>query len=234
MSITKILTLMSFQDNYAVAKRIQLFQDDLDWIFLTTGTLASEALFIPYAYKGTNYTSYFKDLSYIFSTKGIKLTDISSGNPASLIPASKMIVVGGGDITQFLNKMNSLITPLFNPFTAIKSRVDAGIPYMGWNEGSEISSPKFFELPSNILMPGINVSPYQIITNYKDPANNKVYIKNYLQANPTISKVIGQVTRPDGSSVRLEEAGGGIIDSPTDPYPFTIRYEMVGGILLES
>jgi peptidase E len=232
--ITKVMTLMNFQDSNDVSARVQLFQDELDWVFLKTGTLASEALFIPYAYKGTNYTSYFKDLSYIFSTKGIKLTDITSGNPANLIAAAQIIVIGGGDITTFLSKMNSLVTPVFNPYTAIKSRVDTGIPYIGWNEGSAVCSPKYFNPPSTVLSPGINASPFQIVTNYTNPAQSRNDIKNYLQANPSISKAICLVNRPDGSSVRLEDSGGGILSIPSDPYPYIINYEIVNGNLQES
>jgi len=232
--ITKVLTLMNFKDSYIVSTRDQLFQDELDWVLLRIGTRPSEALFISYAYKGTNYPLYFNDLSNIFTAKGIRLTDITSGNPANLIAASQIIVVGGGDITTFLNKMNSLITPSFNPFEAIKNRVDSGVPYIGWNEGSAVISPKFFEPPSNILSPGINASPFQIISNYKDPAQSRNYIKNYLQANPSINKAICLVNRPDGSSVRLEDSGGGILSIPTEPYPYIINYKIVNGNLQES
>ena len=235
-NITKALTLMNFQDSYTVSPRDPLFQIELNWLFLKTGIHPTDALFISYAYKGANYPVYFKAVSDIFTKAGISLKDITSGNPADLIAAAKLIVVGGGDITTFINKMNSLITPAFNPYTAIKNRIDGGVPYIGWNEGSGIVSPKYFTPPSSSLLTGINASPFQIVCNYKDSSTSKTAIFNFLQANNTIIKVICQVdaSAPGGSSVRLEDNGAGMIDSATDPYPTVIKFKIVGGVLQES
>lgn len=232
----KVMTLMNLQDSYDVNPEILVFQKELDWVFLKAGLHPGNALFIPYAYKGTNYLQYFKDISGIFATKGIVLTDITSGNPAVLIAAAKLIVVGGGDITTFMNKMNSLITPTFNPFTAIKDRIDNSVPYIGWNEGAGIISPKYFTPPSNPQFTGIGASlPFQIVCNYQNSPLSKTTIFNFLNTNNTIKKVICQVTKPDGgSSVRLEDTGAGMINSATDPYPVVINFEIVGGVLKES
>jgi peptidase E len=231
---TKVMTLMNLQNSYSVLAEEPVIQDELKWVFLTSGIHFTDALFIPYAYKDVNYPGYFKDVSDIFTRAGIKLTDITTGNPATMIATAKLIVVGGGDITTFMNKMNSLITPTFNPFTAIKSRVDAGVPYIGWNEGSSIASPKYFTPPSSLLFNGINASPFQIVCNYQDSSQSKSAIFNFLQGNSTIKKLISQVTKPDGTSVRLEESGAGMINSATEPYPVVINFEIVGGQLQES
>jgi peptidase E len=231
----KVMTLMNLQDSYDVISEGLFFQKELQWVFDTSGIHPNNALFIPYAYKGTNYPQYFKDVSGIFATKGIVITDINSGNPAVLIAAAKLIVVGGGDITTFMNKMNILITPTFNPFTAIKDRVDNSVPYIGWNEGSSIISPKYFTPPANPQLTGINASlPFQIVCNYQDSSLAKTSIFNFLKTNNTIKKVICQVTKPDGTSVRLEDSGAGMINSATDPYPTVINFEIVGGVLQES
>ena len=235
-TITKAMSLMNFQDSYLVSARGQLFQNELDWVLLKTGTHPSDALFISYAFKGDNYPAYFLSVSDIFAKAGIKLTDITSGDPAGLIAASKLIVTGGGDIATFMTKMNSLITPAFNPFTAIKNKVEGGVPYLGWNEGSVIISPKYFAPPSNALLPGINVSPYQIACHYQNSSQNKTAIFDFLITNPLIKKVIGQVDqlKHDGTSVRLEETGAGMIDSATAPFPIVIRFKIVNGILVEN
>jgi len=234
--ITKALTLMNFQDSYRVSLRGKLFQDEMNWVFLKTGIHPSDALFISYAYKGDNYPAYFQGVTDIFAKAGIKLNDIASGDPAALIATAKVIVVGGGDIATFMNKMNGLITPAFNPYIAIKNKVEGGVPYIGWNEGSGIISPKYFVPPSNSLLTGINVSPFQIVGNYVSSAANKKAIFDFLVANPAIKKVICQVDRPggDGTSVRLEESGSGMIDSPTAPFPTVINYKIVNGVLIES
>ncbi len=231
---TKVMTLMNFQNSYSVLAEEPVIQDELKWVFVTSGIHFTDALFIPYAYKDVNYPGYFKDVSDIFTKAGIKLTDINTGNPATMIAAAKLIVVGGGDITTFMNNMNSLKTPTFNPFTAIKDRADNGIPYIGWNEGANIISPKYFTPPSSPLFSGINASPFQIVCNYQDSSQSRTAIFNFLQSNITIKKLICQVTKPDGTSVRLEDSGAGMINSATQPYPDVINFEIVGGQLQES
>jgi len=235
-SIIKALSLMSFQDSYHVSVRDPLFQKELNWIFLKTGIQPSDALFISYAYKGDNYPAYFQQVYEIFAKTGIHLTDINSGDPAGLIAASKLIVVGGGDIATFISRMNSLKSPVFDPYAAIKARIADGVPYIGWNEGSAIASPKYFVPPASAVNTGINASPFQIICNYRNSAQNKTAIFNFLMTNPGIKKVIAEVDqlKPDGTSVRLEDTGGGIIDSPTEPFPIIIRFKIVNGVLVED
>lgn len=227
---------MSFQDSYNVSAKDPLFQSELNWIFLKTGVKPTDALFISYAYKGTNYPAYFKQVSDIFKKTGITLTDITSGDPSGLIASAKLIVVGGGDIATFLSRMDSLITPVFNPYIAIKTRIDSGIPYIGWNEGSAVVSPKYFVPPASALNQGINGSPFEILCNYTNSAQKKVAIFNFLNANPAVIKVIAEVDqlKPDGTSVRLEETGSGMIDSGNAPFPIIIRFKIVNGVLVEE
>lgn len=236
-AITKALTLMNFPDSYAVSARGQLFHNEINWVFLKSGSKPADALFISYAYKGTNYPLYFKDVSDIFAKEGIKLTDITSGDPANLISTAKAIVVGGGDILTFINKMNSLITPSFNPYQAIKNMVTAGIPYIGWNEGSNIISPKYFTPPAQPIPNGINFSTYQIVCNYFDSAQNRTSIFNYLNNNTSVNILIGQQNgefAPDGTAVRLEESGSGLLSAGTAPFPVIIRFRIVNGVLEAS
>jgi hypothetical protein len=232
--IIKALSLMSFQSGYAVSGRDQLFQNELNWLFLKTGSKPIDALFVSYAYKGTDYPSYFQQVSDIFRREGISLADISSGDPATLINSAKMIVVGGGDINTFLSRMNSLITPEFNPYVAIFTTVQNGIPYLGWNEGSVIASPKYFAPPASASAAGINASPFQILCNYSDSPLNRNAIFSYLSTNPSVKKVIAEIDqlKPDGTSVRLEDTGAGMIDSATAPFPIVTRFKIVNGVLV--
>jgi hypothetical protein len=235
--ITKAMTLMNFEDSYDVSLRNQLFQDELDWVFFKSGFRPSEALFISYAYKGGDYPAYFNEVSTVFAQAEIMLTDITSGNPAVQIANAKTIVFGGGDYTVLINKMNSLITPTFNPYLAIKNRLETGIPYIGWNEGSSIISPTYFTPPASAIQNSINGCPFQIICNYLDSPQNRASIFDFLVDRPAIKKVITQEidqARPDGSSVRLEESGAGMIDSATAPFPTVIRFKIVNGILVAS
>lgn len=236
MSSTKILTLMNFKDSYSVTVRDPLFQKELNWVLLKAGSLPATALFISYAFKDVNYPAFLKQVTDIFAKAGITLVDITSGDPASLIGSSKMIVICGGDANSLIDKLSSLITATFNPYTAIKNRIDAGIPYIGWNQGSSIVSPKYFAPPSSLLSTAFNVSPFQIICGYPNDSQSDTAILNFLITNTTIKKVIGQPESniKDESSVRLEETGGGMIDTPTAPYPLVINYTVVAGKLIKS
>jgi len=234
---SKILSLMRFQDSYLISPRGMLFENELKWVFQKTGSKPEEALFISYAYLGNDYPAYFSQVSDIFKKQGVKLTDITSGNPEELIANARFIVIGGGDIGTFYKKMDSLITPAFNPYLAILDSVQHGVPYMGWNEGSGVISPKYFMPPANALLAGINGSPFEIICNYPDSPQSDAAILNFLLTNTTIPEVAGQPqTSGSGNegSVRLEETGGGIILTPTVPFPFVIRYKVVNGVLIKN
>jgi peptidase E len=234
-SITKILSLLNFQDSYLITQRNELFNSELNWLIGKVGN-PTQALFIPYAYTGSAYPDYFRQITDNFSPKGITITDINSGDPASLIAAARMIVIGGGDITALITKLNSLKTPAFDPYVAIKNRIANRVPYMGWNEGSAIVSPRYFTPPSTPLNSGVDASVFQIICNYTNNITNRNAIKNYLLNNLTVSKVICQVAtlKSDKSGVRLEEDGNAMVDSATAPYPTVIRYKIVDGQLVES
>jgi len=232
------MTLMNFQDSFAIATRKDFFKTELDWIFSKTNPDPTEALFIPYAYNGPNYAAFFKECSDVFIQTGIgiKLNDINSGNPATMIASAKMIVIPGGDIKLFIKLMNQLISSTFNPWSAIKTMLLSGIPLVAWNEGTALISPKPFTLPSADLTTTIGASPFQLANNYTPSDLNRTAIKNFLQGNPGVTQVTCETARPkeDKTTVRLEETGGGILQTNIPPYPIVINYKLVGGVLTES
>ena len=227
---------MNFPDSYKVTDKDALFQTEISWVFQKAGVSPTDALFVSYAYKGPDYQDYFRQVKDVFAKANVSIIDITSGNAATLIANAKAIVIGGGDIATFVTKMDLLKTSTFNPYTAIRDRVLAGVPYIGWNEGSGVVSPKYFIPDTNATTTGIDGSPFQIVCHYTNSAQNRTTIFNYLKANPFISKLICQTEQLvyDGSSVRLEESGGGMIDSGTEPFPTVIRYKIVNGALQES
>jgi hypothetical protein len=233
---TKALSLMNFKGNYDLTSVQQLFQDELNWLASKTGNLPAEALFVSYAYAGTDYSSFFLKLSDLFNKSGIKLVDITSADPAALIASARLFVIGGGDIQKFVNSMNKLVTSTYNPYQAIKSRIDAGIGYLGWNEGSAVVSPAYFSPPALPLPVGIGGSPFQIVTNFKDTDPNcRPSILNYLKGHPSVKTLIAQVDSQlkDGTSVRLEDTGAGMIDGATAPFPIVVKFKIVDGVLVE-
>jgi hypothetical protein len=232
------MTLMNFQDSNAIATRKDFFKTELNWIFSKINPDPTEALFIPYAYNGPDYPAFFRECSDVFGQAGvgIKLTDINSGNPATMIASAKMMVIPGGDIKTFIKLMNQLITATFNPWSAIKIMLLNGIPLVAWNEGAALISPKPFSLPSVDLTTTIGASPYQLVNNYTPSDPNRALIKTFLQNNPGVTEVTCETARPkeDKATVRLEETGGGILRTTIPSYPIVINYKLVGGALTES
>jgi hypothetical protein len=98
-------------------------------------------------------------------------------------------VIGGGDINRLIGAFNSLIYRIFNPYTALKAKIDSGTGFLGWNEGSAIISPKYFAPPAILLPQGIAASPFQIVNNFRngDP-QSRPSILNYLKNNTLIKK----------------------------------------------
>lgn len=236
--MTKAIALMNFPGSYALSTRERLFQSEISWVYSKAGIKPSDALFIPYAYKGNDYPAFLQEVTDIFARSGVHITDIQSGDPAALIVSANAIIICGGDILSFKTRMDNLITPAFNPYLAISNRVANGAPYIGWNEGAAVISPQVFQPPANTLYTGINASlPFQIVTNFQNTnPQSRPSVKNYLDTYPAINKVICQVDQQgyDGSSVRLEDSGAGMIDSATAPYPIVIGFQVINGHLVES
>jgi hypothetical protein len=237
MPTIKFLALMNFKDDYDLTSNEQLFQSELKWLSDKTGKPLTDALFISYAYDGPDHDAYVDRVKSLFAKSGIKLIDITSGDPATLISAAQLIVVGGGDINKMVNTMNGMRASGFDPYLAIRKRIEAGIPYLGWNEGSSIVSARFFSPPSIIIQEGIGGTMLvQMITKFQNtnplcrPA-----IENYLKNNPLIKLVIAETDtlNPDGKSTRLEESGTAILDTVSPPYPAVIRFELKDGKLSE-
>lgn len=235
-TITKFLALMDFKDSYDLTSNETLFQRELKWLSDKTGKPPADALFISYAFNGPDYDAYFNKAKSIFAKSGIKLIDITSGDPAAMISAAQLIVVGGGDIMKFINIMNGLRNSGFDPYLAIRKRIEAGIPYLGWNEGSSIVSVRFFSPPSVIIQEGIGGTLVQMITKFQNTnALCRPAIENYLKNNPLIKLVIAETDtlNPDGKSTRLEESGTAILDTVSPLYPGVIRFELKDGKLTE-
>jgi hypothetical protein len=234
--IKKILALMNFKDSNDLTSNEKLFQSELKYFTDKTGVSPTEAIFISYAYNGPDYNAYFMQASNIFAKSGIKLIDIKKGDPAALINAAQMIVVGGGDIMKLVNALNSLKASGFDPYLAIRKRIEAAIPYLGWNEGSSIVSTRYFYPPSTLMQEGIGGSPFQIITNFQNTNSLcRPAVETYLKNNSLIKLVIAMTDalNPDGKSTRLEESGAGMIDTISAPYPAIIKFELKDGKLSE-
>ena len=97
----------------------------------------SEVVFVPYAAVTFSYDEYEAKVQQRFNEIGIKVTSIHRAlNKRNFIRHAQAIVIGGGNTFALLKKMQEedLLDLIFR-------RVKAGVPYIGWSAGSNVTCP---------------------------------------------------------------------------------------------
>ncbi len=152
----------------------------------------TEIAFVPYAAVTFSYDEYERRVQERFAELGIRVRSVHHAvNPAGVIRHAQAICVGGGNTFALTKKMQEL-----GLLRAIKRRIEAGIPYVGWSAGSNVACPTICttnDMP--IVEPEsfktIGVVKFQINPHYLD-ANPEGHagetreqrILEYIQANP--------------------------------------------------
>ena len=97
----------------------------------------SQVLFVPYAAVGFSYDVYESKVQSRFDEIGIKVVSTHRlDNPAEAIASAEAVVVGGGNTFALVKCMQEL-----RLMEAIKSRIDGGMPFVGWSAGSNVCCP---------------------------------------------------------------------------------------------
>lgn len=128
-----------------------------------------KVLFIPYAGVTVCWIDYTTKVRARFAEFGVEVEGIyDSPNAAQAVRQAEAIVVGGGNSFALLKTMqdNGLIAP-------IRERVAAGVPYIGWSAGSNMTCPGLYttnDMP--IVEPqsfkALDLVPFQINPHYLD------------------------------------------------------------------
>jgi len=95
------------------------------------------ALFIPYAAVTFSFDIYEQKVAERFSELGYQVKSIHHFNdPVQAVNEAEVIVVGGGNTWQLVRMLhdNQLME-------AIRTKVQAGTPYIGWSAGSNVACP---------------------------------------------------------------------------------------------
>lgn len=151
----------------------------------------TEVVFIPYAAVTFSYEEYERKVQERFNEIGIKVSSVHRAlNKRNFVRHAQAIVIGGGNTFALLKKMQEedLLDTIFR-------RVKAGVPYIGWSAGSNVTCPTICttnDMP--IVQPAsfraIGLVPFQINPHYLDanPAGHagetrEQRILEYLEAN---------------------------------------------------
>jgi dipeptidase E len=151
----------------------------------------TEIVFIPYAAVTFSYDEYERRVQERFNEIGIKVSSIHRAlNKRNFIRQAQAIMIGGGNTFALLKKMQEE-----DLLDMIYRRVKAGVPYVGWSAGSNVTCPTICttnDMP--IVQPAsfraIGLVPFQINPHYLD-ANPEGHagetreqrINEYLEAN---------------------------------------------------
>ena len=176
-----------------------------------------EVVFIPYAAVTFSYDEYEAKVQDRLKEIGVKVRSIHHAiNKRNFIRHAKAIMIGGGNTFALLKKMQEedLLDMIFH-------RVKAGVPYVGWSAGSNVTCPTICttnDMP--IVQPesfrAIGLVSFQINPHYLD-ANPEGHagetreqrIKEYLEANRS-RYVVGL---REGCMLRINDKGIELIGS---------------------
>lgn len=176
-----------------------------------------EVVFVPYAAVTFSYDEYEAKVQDRLNEIGVKVRSIHQAiNKRNFIRHAKAIMIGGGNTFALLKKMQEedLLDMIFH-------RVKAGVPYIGWSAGSNVTCPTICttnDMP--IVQPesfrAIGLVSFQINPHYLD-ANPEGHagetreqrIKEYLEANRS-RYVVGL---REGCMLRINDEGIQLIGS---------------------
>ena len=179
----------------------------------------TEVVFIPYAAVTFSYEEYERKVQERFDEIGIKVRSVHRAlNKRNFVRHAQAIVIGGGNTFALLKKMQEedLLDVIFR-------RVRAGVPYIGWSAGSNVTCPTICttnDMP--IVEPqsfrAIGLVPFQINPHYLDAnpvghagETREQRILEYLEANRS-RYVVGL---REGCMIRIKDENIELIGSRT-------------------
>ncbi len=163
----------------------------LDAIDRFLGTVR-EVVFVPYAAVTFSYDEYLDKVAKRLGERGISVRSVhTEADPAVAIRRAEAICVGGGNTFALVSKMQEQ-----GLVEAIRERIEAGVPYLGWSAGSNVACPTISttnDMP--IVEPasfraigavGFQINPHYLDANPEGHAGEtrEQRILEYIEANP--------------------------------------------------
>jgi dipeptidase E len=139
-----------------------------EWLRDFLPASVTEVLFVPYAGVSKTHYDYVEQVAPVFAGLGAKVTGLHRAHDlVAAIRSAQAIVVGGGNTWNLLRELRAhrLVLP------ALRQRVLAGVPFIGWSAGANIACPTIMttnDMP--ICDPGgfdaLALVPFQINPHY--------------------------------------------------------------------
>lgn len=154
-----------------------------------------EVAFVPYAAVTFSYADCERRVQARFSELGIRVRSVHrAADPAAMIRRAEAICVGGGNTFALAKKMQEQ-----GLMRAIRNRVKAGVPYVGWSAGSNVACPAISTTndmpivePATFTAAGL--VPFQINPHYTDAhpdghagETREQRLLEYVEANPCMT-----------------------------------------------
>lgn len=131
-----------------------------------------EIAFVPYAAVTFSYAEYERRVAARFAELGIRVRSVHRAvDPVRMIRRAEAVCVGGGNTFALTKKMQEQ-----GLIQAIRDRIRAGIPYVGWSAGSNVCCPT---ISTTNDMPIVEPRSFRAIGAVKFQIN-----PHYLDANP--------------------------------------------------
>ena len=154
-----------------------------------------EVAFVPYAAVTFSYADYEKKVQARLSELGIRVRSVHRAkDPARMVREAEALCVGGGNTFALAKKMQEQ-----GLMRAIRNRVKAGVPYVGWSAGSNVACPAISTTndmpivePATFTAAGL--VPFQINPHYTDAhpdghagETREQRLLEYVEANPCMT-----------------------------------------------
>ncbi|MEO6288740.1 MAG: dipeptidase PepE [Ginsengibacter sp.] len=204
--------------------------------------------FIPFALISKNYDTYVNEVSTALKALPHSIAFANYDSAQSVIEKSDAIMVGGGNTFKLLHDMYEA-----RILEIIRTKINAGTPYIGWSAGANITSPT---IGTTNDMPVIQPQSFKALGVFLFQINPHYYnqkpegfngetrhqrLFEFIKMNPAL-KVIGL---PEGTALQLQGAvlkfmgnSPGILisagDNNVEPITRQIRPEEDLGFLLTT
>lgn len=156
------------------------------------GNTKVNALFVPYAGVSISFDEYTSRVSKRFQEIGHEISSVhQKSDPVLAVRQAEAIVVGGGNTFHLAKMMQQQ-----GLIDAIREKVLAGTPYIGWSAGSNMACPSIRttnDMP--IVEPesfqALDLIPFQINPHYLDAnpeghagETREMRIEEFIEVNP--------------------------------------------------